>query len=110
MSETIEPSELLSALLDGELDDGEAAAVRAWLADHPAGQHELENLRRIRAGLRDLPAVDPPFGFYERMLLDGSIEPTESRPTTARVRGAARGPGWPGSASRPGPRSSSCSG
>ena len=76
--------ELIDALLDGELDPTEEASVRAWLARDPEAPSTLEAHRRVRALLRDLPAVEPPFGFYERLLLAG--DPAAARPTTRRRR------------------------
>ncbi len=60
--------DLLSALLDGELAPAEASEVRAYVDRHPEAQVELDDLARVRSWVRDLPAVDPPFGFYERLL------------------------------------------
>ena len=60
--------DLLSALLDGELDPAEEARVRDLVADSPDAQDELAALVQVRTMVRDLPPVDPPFGFYERML------------------------------------------
>lgn len=60
--------DLLSALLDGELAPDEEARVRDLVADSPEAQEELAALAQVRTLVRDLPAVDPPFGFYERML------------------------------------------
>lgn len=60
--------DLLSALLDGELDAETEAQVRSEVAASPEAQEELADLSRVRALVRDLPAVEPPFGFYERML------------------------------------------
>lgn len=64
-------SAMLSAMLDGELSAAEEAEVRAWLADSAAAREELAGLRQARQWVRDLPPVDPPFGFYERMLRSG---------------------------------------
>lgn len=60
--------DLLSALLDGELPPEEEARVRALVDASPEAQEELASLAQVRTWVRDLPAVDPPFGFYERML------------------------------------------
>jgi negative regulator of sigma E activity len=87
----IDPRELLDALLDGELDADEEREVRAWLADDPTGRAELDELTRVRAQLRELPAVDPPVGFFERMLLEGSIEP--KAPAAVAVSRDATGDG-----------------
>lgn len=67
-----ERGELLSALLDGELTPAEEAEVRAWLDVDPDARAELEGLTAVRSAVRSLPPVDPPFGFYERMLRDGA--------------------------------------
>lgn len=63
--------DVLSALLDGELPRPHEEAARAHLAACPACADELAAVEQARAWLRGLPAVDPPFGFYERILLDG---------------------------------------
>ena len=60
--------DLLSALLDGELAPDEEDRVRALVAASPEAQEELAALSQVRTLVRDLPAVDPPFGFYERLL------------------------------------------
>lgn len=75
--------EMISALIDGELDDAEAAAVRELIDRSPDARKEFDDLGQVRSMLRDLPAVDPPFGFYERML-----RPARARRTWPRV-GAA---------------------
>jgi anti-sigma factor RsiW len=59
----------LSALLDGELSGAEEVAARAHLAGCPACRSQLEEVGAARTWVRDLGPVDPPFGFYERMLL-----------------------------------------
>ena len=58
----------ISALLDDELSPGDAASARAHLAACPTCRAELDAVGAARSWLRALPAVDPPFGFYERML------------------------------------------
>jgi negative regulator of sigma E activity len=82
-----DPRELLDALLDGELDADEEREVREWLAANPDGRVELDGLSRVRSQLRELPAVEPPFGFFERLLLDGSIPPAEREPAEADAAG-----------------------
>ncbi len=64
--------DLLSALLDGELGPAEESAATAHLTGCPACTAELEAIGTVRRAVRSLPAVDPPFGFYERMLLPGA--------------------------------------
>ena len=60
----------LSALLDGELPVHLADQARAHLAACPSCADELTEVSQARAWVRALPAVEPPFGFYERLLLD----------------------------------------
>lgn len=60
----------LSALLDGELVGAQEEVARGHLAGCAQCAEELAAVRDARMWLRALPPVDPPFGFYERMLLD----------------------------------------
>jgi hypothetical protein len=64
----------LSALVDGELDPEQEAAVRAHVAECPACAEELEGIRRSRRVVRLLPAVDVPSDVTARLLAvdDGS--------------------------------------
>jgi len=62
--------DVLSALLDGELPAPQAEGARAHLAACPDCTQELAAVSQARSWVRALPLVDPPFGFYERMLLD----------------------------------------
>jgi len=68
MNMNAHPGDLLSALLDGELTPGEETGVRTHLATCAECQGELRRIGEARTVVRDLPAVDPPFGFYERMV------------------------------------------
>lgn len=61
--------ELLSAHLDGELDEDEARRVAVLVAEDADAAAELAELARVRSALRALPAVEPPAGF-----LDGLVE------------------------------------
>ncbi|HEY5888455.1 MAG TPA: zf-HC2 domain-containing protein, partial [Acidimicrobiales bacterium] len=70
--ESVHMGDLLSAYADGELTEAERAAVDAHLPACPACRQELEATRRVKAWVADLPPVDSPFGFFERMLLDPS--------------------------------------
>ena len=60
--------DLLSALLDGELDAVEAGSARAHLDECAACRDELAATSEARDLVRGLPVVEPPFGFYERLL------------------------------------------
>lgn len=62
----------LSALLDGELPEHQAAGARAHLAGCPTCAQELRAVQDARNWVRALPPVDPPFGLYERLLLEGA--------------------------------------
>ncbi len=68
MSASPHPADLLSALLDGELTPTEEQGLRAHLDGCPECRRELQYVSEARTLVRDLPAVDPPFGLYERML------------------------------------------
>ena len=75
--------DVISALLDGELAPSARAAAEAHLAECAGCAAEYEATAAIRAAVRALPAVDPPFGVIERVLLSGegaSDTPSRSRP------------------------------
>lgn len=59
--------ELLDAYADGELTDAERTEVEALLERSPEARAELADIERVRGLVRDLPEVDAPFGFYERL-------------------------------------------
>lgn len=58
--------DLISALLDDELTPAERAAADAHLADCAACHAELNRTASMRALVRGLPMLDPPFGLVER--------------------------------------------
>jgi len=60
----------LSALLDGELPPVQEGAAQAHLAGCPSCAHELLAVTQARSWVRALPPVEPPFGLFERMLLE----------------------------------------
>jgi predicted anti-sigma-YlaC factor YlaD len=60
--------DLLSALLDGELTAAEEQQVRAHLLICAECRRELGIVADVRRLVRELPAVEPAFGFFERML------------------------------------------
>jgi anti-sigma factor RsiW len=67
------------------------AAARQHLAACRACARELEDVRMARTWVRALPPVEPPFGFFERMLRDWSrarARPTWASPRRVRVAAA----------------------
>ena len=62
--------ELVDAYLDGELSGAALVAFEADLATSADLRREVESVGGVRAAVRALPEVDPPFGFYERVLRD----------------------------------------
>ena len=76
----------LSALLDGELSMAQQETARAHLAACPECAEELAAVGQARSWVRGLPQVDPPFGFYERLLLDRPV----ARPGSFGVRPGLR--------------------
>ena len=81
----------LSAMLDGELPWPEEQVARAHLAVCPDCAEELAGVRQARTWVRGLPPVDPPFGFYERMLrgAPSSVPRFAAPPSTLRRRAGA---------------------
>lgn len=75
----------LSGLLDGELSPAQQQTARAHLATCPGCAEELAAVGQARSWVRGLPQVDPPFGFYERMLLDRPAARPAARPVTRPV-------------------------
>jgi len=73
----------LSGLLDGELGPDQEDAALAHLAGCPGCAEELSAVRQARTWVRALPPVDPPLGFYERMLREGRQPFERQRPVPA---------------------------
>jgi hypothetical protein len=95
--------DLLSALADGALTVGEADQVRAHVAGCASCAAELAEVERARTILRGLPPVDPPFGFFERLLLrrrwrDGIAAVLSGAAAAVLVAGLLIGPPAAGSA------------
>jgi anti-sigma factor RsiW len=70
--------DLLSGYADGELSPDEANLVEEHLATCEECRTTVEEERALRARLRSLPLLDPPFGLYERLLRDG-LPPEQKR-------------------------------
>jgi anti-sigma factor RsiW len=62
--------DVLSALLDGELQGAEAEAARAHLAGCATCAAESIAVTQARSWLRSLPPVEPPAQFYVRLFAD----------------------------------------
>lgn len=88
-SEPLDPrvAELLSAYLDGAVTDDERATAEAWLERSAEARAEYGSLAQVKAALGGMGAVEPPFGFYDRMLRQGTPTPEV---TSAVDRGARR--------------------
>ena len=63
--------ELLSAYLDGELDEAETARAGARLAADHGWRAELDALRLVRDRVRSLPEREPPAGFIDQLVRAG---------------------------------------
>jgi anti-sigma factor RsiW len=57
------PSELISAFLDGELDDRERSDLIRHLGGCGKCTVELEDMQRVRAAVRSLPVLELPVGL-----------------------------------------------
>jgi anti-sigma factor RsiW len=81
----------LSALMDGELPWAEEQVARAHLATCAECADELAAVGQARTWVRGLPPVDPPFGFYERMLrgAPSSVPRFAAPPSNLRRRAGA---------------------
>ncbi len=79
--------DLLSALLDGELDPDTRTAVEARLAESAEWQRVLAEVAETRAALRGLGSVDAPVEFWDRVLAtDDAVIDLTARRTHRRGR------------------------
>lgn len=60
-------AELMTAYLDDALEGGEAESFEAWLESSPEAQSEIEGLRLMLSVVRELPEVEAPPDFYEKV-------------------------------------------
>jgi len=83
MSESELSEDLLSALVDGELDAATRTEVELRLAGDPEWQAVLAEITASRSALRALGPVDAPGGFWARVLAaddaDGSVVDLDER-------------------------------
>jgi hypothetical protein len=82
---TPHPGDLLSAYADGELSADERALVDEHLDTCATCRQELAGTSEAKAWVTGLPEVPPPFGFYERMLLDPSKGRARRRDRATRI-------------------------
>lgn len=59
--------DLMSAYLDQELDEAQAAAVETLLEHDPQAKQELSDLQRVVSLVASLPAVEAPADFVEQV-------------------------------------------
>ena len=91
--EPVDPrvAELLSALLDGAVTAEERAVAEQWLERSAAARAEYESLAAVKAALGGMGEVEVPFGFYDRMLRQGTPTPeVTSAVDTARAGGRSK--------------------
>ncbi|MEM9453385.1 MAG: zf-HC2 domain-containing protein [Myxococcota bacterium] len=60
-------AELITAYLDAELPEEDAAAFEAQLAEDPEAMSEVEQLRKVMSLVSSLPEVQAPPDFYEKV-------------------------------------------
>lgn len=60
-------AELMTAYLDDTLEAGEAESFEKWLEDSPDARREVESLQKLLSVVRDLPDVEAPPDFYEKV-------------------------------------------
>jgi anti-sigma factor RsiW len=70
------PSELISAYLDGELDDREKTDLVRHLAGCGRCSVELEEMQKVRAAVRSLPVLELPGGLIPEA--DATVVPLRS--------------------------------
>lgn len=78
--------DLLSGLLDDELSPEERSVAERHLAVCRSCTAELAAVRTARGWVRALPAVDPPFGFFERLVLESRKPAVRPYANTVRRR------------------------
>lgn len=94
MTERLDPrvGELLSGLIDEAVTSEERLAAEAWLERSALARAEYRSLAQVKEAIGGLGAVEPPFGFYERMLRQGT---PRAQVASAPGRGTGRGrSGW----------------
>jgi anti-sigma factor RsiW len=60
-------AELMTAYLDDTLEDGEAESFEKFLEGSPEARREVEDLQKILSVVRELPEVEAPPDFYDKL-------------------------------------------
>ena len=60
-------AELMTAYLDDTLEAGEAESFKKLLDDSPEARREVEDLQKILSVVRELPDVEAPPDFYDKL-------------------------------------------
>lgn len=60
-------AELMTAYLDDALEAGDAESFEKWLEDSPDARREVESLQKILSVVRELPDVEAPPDFYDKL-------------------------------------------
>ncbi|PRQ02764.1 hypothetical protein ENSA5_21170 [Enhygromyxa salina] len=60
-------AELMTAYLDDALEAGDAASFEKYLDDSPEARREVEDLQKLLSVVRELPDVEAPPDFYEKL-------------------------------------------
>ena len=87
-----EAQELLSAYVDGQLEERDRACVQAHLQDCPSCAEEQEGFSRVNELLDSWDLVEPPAGLAERVValtdLAHLVQAPQRRPVLDLVKGA----------------------
>ncbi|MEZ5281421.1 MAG: zf-HC2 domain-containing protein [Acidimicrobiales bacterium] len=89
MTSTDDVSELLSAYIDGELNDAERAAVEAAMLEDPQLGLRMAELSDVRQRIRDLPLLEMPTEFAQALDRRSPFGPVARPRRRTRTRAAA---------------------
>ena len=60
-------AELMTAYLDDALEDGDAESFERYLDESPDARREMEELQKILSVVRELPDIEAPPDFYDKL-------------------------------------------
>lgn len=60
-------AELMTAYLDDTLEGGDAESFEKFLEESPEARREVEDLQKILSVVRELPEVEAPPDFYDKL-------------------------------------------